>query len=132
MIEFSGINAAGRLNTANSSDRNIIDGLVTLLNCWQYGLAQEAVCIAEFECLAMTDSRDLDHINDTLKWYNTPFKYHSGNAIKVGTLTKVYNDSVELLDEDNNVVVIDSARRLVPFELYNAIYKLNELYNEVI
>lgn len=107
-----------------STNVNVIDGLVKLLNSWEFGLAQEAVCAAEFKNLAMAEDRDLDRINNTLKQRNMPFKYRSGNTTKVGTLTKVNNDSVELLDENGETVIIDSARRLVPFELYNAVYTL--------
>lgn len=111
---------------------NVIDGLAKLLNSREYGLAQEAVCIAEFEVLSIAEDRDLDRINNTLKQRNMPFKYRSGNTIKVGTLTKVNNDSVELLDDDGETVIINNARRLVPFELYNAVYHLNDLANDTI
>ncbi len=119
-------------NVAMSTKVNVIDGLVKLLNSREYGLAQEAVCVAEFEVLAMAEGRDLDKINNTLKWYKPPFKYRSGNAIKVGTLNKVNNDSVELLDKGGKTVIIDSARRLVPFVLYNAVYHLNDLANDTV
>lgn len=128
MIKFNE-NAFDAANVALSSRVNVVDGLVELLNSWEYGLAQEAVCLAEFEVLAEAEDRDLDKINNTLKWYNMPLKYRSGNAVKVGRLTKVNNDSVELLDDDDKTVIIDSARRLVPFELYNAVYHLNNLAN---
>ncbi len=123
MIKFNE-NACDAANLAISSDVNVIDGLVQLFNSWEYGLAQEAVCLAEFEVLATAEARDLDLVNNTLKQRNTPFKYRGGNTVKVGTLTKVNTDSVELLDEDGKTVIIDSARQLVPFELYNTIYNL--------
>ncbi len=130
MSEFP-FNKIAELNTADPRNASIIDGLVQLLSSWQYGLAQEAVCLAEFKVLATANNRDLNKINETLKWLNVPFKYHCGNVTKIGTLTKVHNDCIELLDEDGNDVVIDNARRLVPFELYNAMHKLSEINNEI-
>lgn len=131
MIKFNE-NKFVAANIAAASNVNVIDGLVQLLDSWEYGLAQEAVCLAELEVLATAENRDLDNINKTLTWYKVPFKYRKGNAIMVGTLTKVNNDSVELLDEDGKTVVIDSARRLVPFELYDAIHNINEIYDKTV
>lgn len=127
MIKFNE-NKFAAADFANASDVNIIDGLVQLLNSWQYGLAQEAVCIAELEVLATADDRDLEKVNKILKWSNKPFSYRKNNSVHLGVLTKVNKDGVELLDEDGKAVTIYSARQLVPFALYNAIH---ELYNAV-
>lgn len=131
MVKFNE-NEIVAADIATASTADVVDGLVQLLNSWEYGLAQEAVCLAELEALAMVDDRDLDNINKTLTWYKVLFKYRKGNVITVGTLVKVNNDSVELLDEDGKTVVVDSARRLVPFELYDAIQNINEIYNKTV
>lgn len=131
MIKFDE-NAIAAANISTATNVNVVDGLVQLLNSWEYGLAQEAVCIAELEVLATSEDRDLDRINKTLKWFNVPFRYRKGNATMVGTLTKVNTDSLELLDKDGKTVIIDSARQLVPFELYNAIHNITEVSDKVI